>query len=87
MKSFYLSSNDYKLLLYLNDEHVLSSPLKVHQPLSLIDTQGFLLSANCVSPVQDDGDICVRASSKHITREGFNLIGNNYKKTQTGTFK
>lgn len=72
--SFYLW-----LLLYLNNKHVLSSSLKVHPPLPLVDTQRLLLGAHRIPPIQDDEHICVCASSKHITCKDFNLIRNNYK--------
>lgn len=75
----YLSICEYELLLYLNNKHVLSFSLKVHYPLPLVDTQRLLLGAHCISPVQDNEDICVCAGSKHVTREDFNLIRNNYK--------
>lgn len=67
------------VLLYLNNKHVLSSSLKVHHPLSLVDTQRLLLCTHGISPVQDDEDVCVCAGSKHVTGEDFNLIGNNCK--------
>lgn len=64
---------------YLNNEHVLSSSFKVHPPLPLVDTQRLLLGAHGISPIQDNEDIAIGAGPKHITREDFNFIGNNYK--------
>ena len=64
---------------YLDNKHFLSSSLKVHPPLPLVDTQTLLLCAHCISPVEDDEDVCICASSKHVTRGGFDLIRNNYK--------
>lgn len=65
------------LINYLNNEHVLGSPFKVHPPLPLVDTQGLLLGAHGVSPVQHNEDIGVCAGTEHVTREDFDLIGNN----------
>lgn len=70
-------NNSLELNPNLNDEHVLSSPLKVHPPLPLVDAQGLLLGANGVSSVQDDEDVGVGAGSEHVAREDFDLIWNN----------
>lgn len=78
MKSIILLSYLF-IINYLNNKHVLSSSLKVHPPLPLVDTQRLLLGAHCISPIQDNEDICICAGPEHVTREDFNLIGNNYK--------
>lgn len=65
----------------LNNEHVLSPPLKVHSPLPLVHAQGLLLGTNCVSSVQDNKDIGVGSGSKYITCEDFDLIWYDCKMT------
>lgn len=79
MPLFYLFIYDCRLLLHLDNKHVLGSSLKVHDPLPLVDTQRLLLGANCISPVQGDEDVCICAGSEHVAREGFNLVRNNYE--------
>lgn len=71
--------------IYLNYKHVLGSPLKVHHPFSLVDTQTLLLCTHCISAIQYNEDVCICAGSKQITCEGFDLIRYNCRtKSQVG---
>lgn len=63
---------------HLHDEHVFSFPFKEHASLSLIDTKVFLLCTYAFGAIEDNEDICIGARSKHITRESFYLIWDNW---------
>lgn len=46
--------------------------------LSLVEAQGFLLSADCIASIEDNEDICICASSKDIAGVDGDLVRNNW---------
>lgn len=72
---------------YLHDELIHRIPFKIHPLLSLVEAQGFLLSANPIISIKNNEDICIRASSKNITGVHCDLVRNNWfrkrQKTET----